>query len=158
MKMMLKDHLNHMEMALQEARIAGHKDEVPIGAIIVSEYGEVIANSHNEKEANNNPCGHAEILVIQKAAQKLKSWRLLNATLYVTLEPCPMCLSAMVQARIGKLVFGAYDKKGGAISLGYNLHNDSRLNHRFDVIGGVKHFECSQLLSNFFRAKRKRYI
>jgi tRNA(adenine34) deaminase len=158
MESTLKSHINYMDMALQEAKLASHEDEVPIGAVLVSEHGEILAMSHNEKEHHYNPCGHAEILVIERAAKEIKSWRLLGATLYVTLEPCPMCLSAMVHARIKNLVFGAYDRKGGALSLGYNLHNDTRLNHNFAVIGGVRHFECSKILSDFFRSKRKSYV
>lgn len=128
-----------------------------MGAIIVDSQGKVLSSSHNEKEAKNNPCGHAEILALQSAGKESSSWRLQGATLYVTLEPCPMCLMAMTHARINKVVFGTYDYKGGALSLGYNLHNDSRLNHKFKVIGGVKHLECSKILSDFFKEKRQFY-
>lgn len=147
----------HMHAALEMAERAYKIDEVPVGAILVNEFGETISIAHNEKENNYNPTGHAEILAIQKAALKLQSWRLTKCTLFVTLEPCPMCLAAMVQARIGRCVFGAYDKKGGAISLGYALHQDSRLNHQFSVTGGIQHWTCSQLLSRYFKEKRNEY-
>lgn len=154
---MATNYQYYMQMALQEAKEAAYLDEVPVGAVIVSDNNEVIAISKNDKEASYDPCGHAEIIAIREAAKKTKSWRLLNSTLYVTLEPCPMCLAAMVQARIGKVVFGAYDKKGGALSLGYYLNKDLRLNHQFSVVGGVMHYETSKLLSDFFKLKRSRH-
>lgn len=153
----LQNHLWYMDMALQEAEKAYKADEVPVGALILSEHGEILAQAHNEKENQFDPTGHAEIIALRKASQKLKSWRLLNATVYVTLEPCPMCLAAMVQARIARLVFGAYDPKGGALSLGQNLYKDTRLNHQFPVVGGVKHYQCSKILSDFFKLKRQFY-
>lgn len=147
----------HMQTALIQAQKAYSLDEVPVGAVLVDESGKVIAEAYNLKEKNCDPCGHAEIICIRQAAEKLKAWRLENCTLYVTLEPCPMCLGAMVHARIKRLVFGAYDAKGGAISLGYRLFQDERLNHRFEVMGGVEHYPCSQLLSQYFREKRANY-
>ena len=146
-----------VSLALEQADEAYRQNEVPVGAVLVDESGKILSKSFNIKETNHNPCGHAEILVIQQAARELSSWRLVGCTLYVTLEPCPMCLSACVQARIGRLVFGAYDKKGGALSLGYKLFKDSRLNHQFPVVGGVKHFDCSRILSRFFKEKRTFY-
>lgn len=154
----MNEDLHFMQEAYQEAQTAFAKDEVPVGCVIVSEYNEVIASTYNLKETENNPCGHAEILAIQMAAQNLGDWRLLGATVYVTLEPCPMCYSALIQARVKRVVFGAYDRKGGALSLGYNFHLDKRLNHTFSIVGGVNHFECSQLLSKFFRQKRDRHL
>lgn len=142
-----------MGQALVEAESAYHQDEVPVGCVIVSKHGEVLARTYNLKEQKNDPCAHAEILAIQKAGEKM-GWRLLDCSLIVTLEPCPMCLSAILQARVGSLYFGAYDRKGGALSLGYNFPQDARLNHTFPVMGGVKHFECSKILSSYFRAKR----
>ena len=142
-----------MKMALEEACKASAKDEVPVGAILVSPEGEVLAKAHNQKEIENDPLGHAEILVLREAAKKVENWRLEGCILYVTLEPCPMCLAAMIQARIKGLVFGAYDKKGGAISLNYNLYKDQRLNHNFFVLGGVKHLDCSNTLTLFFKEK-----
>ncbi|WP_127715392.1 nucleoside deaminase [Halobacteriovorax sp. HLS] len=153
-----KDYEWLMSKAIDEAYKAYGVDEVPIGALVVDENGNILSQSHNLKESVNDPCGHAEILAIREACEKKGSWRLNNCTIFVTLEPCPMCLSALVQSRIGRLVFGAYDSKGGAISLNYNLYKDKRLNHNFDVIGGVMHFETSQILSKFFREKRKSYI
>lgn len=153
----INSHQMYMSMAIDEAKEAAYLDEVPVGAVIISENNEIIARAKNNKESVNDPCGHAEIIALRQAAKKIKSWRLLNSTVYVTLEPCPMCLAAMVQARIGKVVFGAYDKKGGAISLGYKLFNDPRLNHRFKVIGGVMHYENSKIISDYFKSKRSRH-
>ena len=153
----LSDHLWYMSMALEQAELAYKAQEVPVGAILVSPTGEVLSKTHNLKEANHNPTAHAEILAIIEGAKKLHNWRLSDCTLYVTLEPCPMCLTALLQARIKQCVFGAYDVKGGALSLGYKLHQDKRLNHQFSVIGGVKHFEASKLLSQFFKERRTSY-
>jgi tRNA(adenine34) deaminase len=144
-----------MNMALEQAEKAYREDEVPIGALVVSAEGEVLSATHNQKEKVNDPCGHAELIAIRDAASKIDSWRLLDTTLYVTLEPCPMCIAAMVQSRISRLVFGAYDPKGGALSLGYDLYKDQRLNHNFSVMGGIEHFKCSKILSTFFKQKRK---
>lgn len=146
-----------MSVAMDEAYKAYSIDEVPIGAAIVDDSGNVLSQTHNEKENNHDPCGHAEILAIREACKKRGNWRLSGCTIFVTLEPCPMCLSALVQARIDKLVFAAYDPKGGAISLNYNLYKDKRLNHNFSVVGGVGHFEASKILSRFFREKRGSY-
>ncbi len=157
MPISISDQLWLMDEALKEADLAYRVGEVPIGAIIVDKKGTIISRAFNEKEAKKNPCGHAEIIAIKKAAAQINNWRLLETSVIVTLEPCPMCLAAMVQARIGALYFGAYDAKGGAISLNYNLHNDSRLNHQFSVVGGIRHFECSKLLSIFFKERRSNY-
>ena len=153
----LQDQLWLMDEALIEAEIAYHEYEVPIGAVVVDSAGVILSRAHNIKEKNHNPCGHAEILALIEAAKKSSNWRLLNCSIYVTLEPCPMCLSAMIQARIGTLYFGAYDPKGGSLSLNYNFYKDQKLNHSFSVVGGLRHFECSKLLSNFFREKRSNY-
>ena len=154
---LIQDQLWLMDEALIEARKAFRQDEVPIGAIVVDSAGVILARTHNIKEKNYNPCGHAEMLAITEAAKKINNWRLLNCSIYVTLEPCPMCLSAMIQSRIGTLFFGAYDLKGGALSLDYNFYKDQKLNHSFPVVGGLRHFECSKLLSSFFREKRASY-
>lgn len=146
-----------MKLALEEAEKGWKADEVPIGALVVSEIGEILARAHNDKEKKFNPFGHAEMIAMTEAAKKRGNWRLENCTLIVTLEPCPMCLAAMREARIGRVIFGAYDAKGGALSLNYNLHQDQRLNHRFEAVGGVHHFECSKILSDFFRTKRQEY-
>lgn len=146
-----------MGEALKEAEDAARRDEVPIGACLVDPQGKIIAKASNNKEQTNNPTGHAEILVIGQASQDKGDWRLNDLTLVVTLEPCLMCMGALWQARIGAVVFGAYDPKGGAISLGYNHHKDKRLNHNFPVTGGVRHYDCSNILSQFFRQKRSKY-
>ena len=145
----------HMETALLEAEAAYKLDEVPIGAVVVDQGGAIISKSHNIKESTHDPCGHAEILALQEAAKKTKNWRLKGCTLYVTLEPCAMCLSAALHARVDRIIFGAYDKKGGAISLGHDLFKDKRINHNCELYGGVLHYKCSNILSNFFREKRK---
>ncbi len=147
-----------MSVAIDLAHDAFKKDEVPVGAVITNKFGDVIARTYNTKEQTQNACHHAEILAITEASQKLNSWRLLDCNLFVTLEPCPMCLAALSQARIKNIYFGAYDPKGGSVSLGQNLHKDERLNHKINVFGGFKHLECSQLVSKFFRQKRKQYI
>lgn len=143
-----------MKLALEQAEKAYKIGEVPIGAVLVGKDGKIISSAFNLKETTKNPIGHAEILALQQVAPTQDSWRRLGCTLYVTLEPCTMCLGAMVHARIDRLVFGAYDKKAGALSLGYFFQNDSRLNHSFEVVGGVMHYECSKVLSQFFRERR----
>jgi len=153
----LQDDIYLINMAYEQAFLASNRDEVPVGAVIADESGKILACVHNNKEASNDPCGHAEIICLREAAKKIGNWRLQGCVLYVTLEPCPMCLAAMVQARIGRCVFGTYDSKGGAISLGYNLYKDPRLNHSFSICGGLQHYENSKLLSDFFRRKRNSY-
>lgn len=155
--MNFSDHYWNMELALEEAEKAYKAGEVPVGAVIVSKDGKVLAKEYNKKENNFNPCGHAEILAMIEAAKVIKNWRLIDCSLYVTLEPCPMCLMAIVHSRIRNLYFGAYDSKGGSISLNYNFHTDKRLNHSFSVIGGVLQYNCSKMLSQFFRERRKFY-
>jgi tRNA(adenine34) deaminase len=150
----VRDHQWFMKLAIEQADLAWKKGEVPVGALVVSKNGEILSSAHNLKESVNNPCGHAEILAIQEASQKIQDWRLINCTLYVTLEPCPMCLSAISHARLSEVVFGAYDSKGGALSLGYNFHKDTRLNHRFAMMGGIEHYACSKMLSDFFKSRR----
>ncbi len=153
----LTDHLWFMGLAVEQAELAYKSGEVPVGALVVSPEGTILSKQFNLKETTFNPSGHAEILALTEAGKKLQNWRLSDCTLYVTLEPCPMCLTAMVQARIKTCVFGTYDGKGGALSLGYRLHQDKRLNHQFQIYGGIKHFECSKLLSQFFRERRASY-
>lgn len=147
------EHIIFMRLALEEAEKAFSKEEVPVGAVIVLN-GEVIAKAHNLREMTNDPTAHAEILAIRAAAQKLGSWRLEGATLYVTKEPCPMCAGAMVNARLGRLVFGCADSKGGATGSLYNIPQDKRLNHQVEVQSGVLADECAGLLGKFFRKKR----
>jgi len=147
----------YMSLAIDEAERAFSIGEVPVGAVMVDSENRVLASTHNLKEVNNDPCGHAEILAIRDAAKKIGSWRLNNCRIYVTLEPCLMCMGALIQSRIGSLVFGAYDPKGGAISNGFNVHQNKLLNHRFSIVGGVEHYQCGKTLSNFFKQRRSFY-
>ena len=146
--------IEFMDEALRLAEEAALDDEVPVGAVIVRE-GRIIGRGRNQKEKKNSPISHAEIEAIQMAAQTLGDWRLTECTLYVTLEPCPMCLAACQQARIDVVVYGAHDPKGGALSLGYALHEDVRLNHRFKVNYQASE-ACGLVLKKFFSAKRSR--
>lgn len=150
----MQKHEYWMGLALQQARNAAENDEVPVGAVLVDKEGKELAQRYNQKEMLHNSIAHAEILCIQEASDKLQNWRLKDCTLYVTLEPCMMCLAALIQARIKLLVFGAYDKKGGSLSLGYPLYKDHRFNHQFAVMGGVRHYDCAKILSDFFKIKR----
>ena len=148
----METHSKHMLTALALARKAAQKDEVPVGAVIVWR-GAVIAKAYNLRETKKNPLVHAEILAIAEAARKLKRWRLSGCTLYVTLEPCPMCAGAIVNARIDTVIFGAYDPKGGAFGSLYNLA-EGRLNHSPSVTGGIMAEESSNLLKQYFKGKR----
>ncbi len=149
------EDITYMKMALIEARKAVEMAEVPIGAIVVLD-GEIIGRGFNQKESQNDPTAHAEILAIRDAARNISSWRLENSTLYVTLEPCPMCAGAMIQARVKRLVFGASDPKAGVTGTLYNLVEDKRFNHQLEVKGGVLAEECSSLLKQFFSELRIR--
>ncbi|MFK5927113.1 MAG: tRNA adenosine(34) deaminase TadA [Desulfuromusa sp.] len=143
-----------MRVALSEATIAEGLAEVPIGAVVVFD-GEIIGRGHNLRETSNDPTTHAEIMAIKQAAKKLNSWRLLDCTLYVTLEPCVMCMGATILARIPYLVFGCRDPKAGAVGSIYNFAEDERLNHQVQVREGVLQQECSSQLSHFFRQLRE---
>jgi tRNA(adenine34) deaminase len=147
-------HLLHMEMAIEEARIAASEDEVPVGAVIISAEHGVIARAHNQREQLKDPTAHAEMIAITQAAQALGSWRLENCVLYVTLEPCPMCAGAIVLARVPRVVFGACDRKAGAAGSVLDVLAEPRLNHRPAVEGGVLAAECAALLTDFFAARR----
>jgi tRNA(adenine34) deaminase len=154
-------HEFYMEQALREAETAGGEDEVPIGAIIVHDSplggrSRVIAAAHNQREQLHDPTAHAEMLAITQAAEALGNWRLENCTLYVTLEPCPMCAGAIVLARISRVVYGAADPKAGAATTLFRLLDDPRLNHRAEVVAGVLQDRCGRILSEFFARKRKR--
>jgi tRNA(adenine34) deaminase len=143
-----------MQMALAEAARAAEIGEVPVGAVLVAETGEVLAACHNMTIAGCDPTGHAEILALRCGAEKLKNYRLLNTTLYVTIEPCIMCMGALIHARVARVVFGAPDPRwGGAGSL-YDFAGDRRLNHLPEVIPGVCEAECRRLIQGFFRGKR----
>jgi tRNA(adenine34) deaminase len=142
-----------MILALREARAAGERGDVPIGAVVTLG-GHVVAAAGNEREASADPTAHAEILALRRAAEAAGSWRLSEATLYVTLEPCPMCAGALVAARLGRLVFAAPDPKAGACGSLYNLCCDPRLNHELPVTPGVRAAEASDLLSDWFASRR----
>jgi tRNA(adenine34) deaminase len=143
-----------MRQALLEAQQAARHDEVPVGAVLVARDGTVLARAHNQTIALCDPTAHAEILSLRAASQAVGNYRLLNTTLYVTIEPCIMCMGALLQARVAGILFGAKDPKwGGAGSL-YNLAADTSLNHTIDVQGGLLENECRELIQDFFRAKR----
>jgi tRNA(adenine34) deaminase len=148
-------HEDWMRLALEQAQKAMASDEVPIGALIVHN-GQIIGVGYNQKEQDQDPTAHAEILAIRRAAEKTGHWRLADAILYVTLEPCPMCAGAIIQSRIKHLVYGASDPKGGAIESVINLLNVNYWNHKVEVTAGVLEEECSALLKNFFHDKRAR--
>ncbi len=148
------EDLFFQQLALQEAQQAALEGEVPVGAIIVH-HDQVIASAHNQRETLRDPTAHAEMIAITQAAESLGAWRLEDCTLYVTLEPCPMCAGAIVQSRIPRVVYGASDPKAGAAESLYRILTDQRLNHRCDVIAGALAEECGQLLSEFFRSRRK---
>jgi tRNA(adenine34) deaminase len=143
-----------MAEALARAEAALHAGEVPIGAVLVID-GRVMAADHNRREQLHDATAHAEILVLREAGRALGGWRLPGSTLYVTLEPCPMCAGAMVQARVERLVYGAEDPKGGAAGTLYNIVQDGRLNHRLEITAGVLERQCAALLQRFFRARRE---
>ena len=149
-----KMDLHLMKLALKQAEISESIGEVPIGAIVVDGKGRIIAKSTNLREKLKSTLGHAELVAVHRACKKLDSWRLVDCTLYVTLEPCFMCAGALVQSRIKRVVYGAMDPKGGALHSLHTMGNDKRLNHSFDVTGGVCAEESSVMLKNFFRKKR----
>ncbi|MBQ0138471.1 MAG: tRNA adenosine(34) deaminase TadA [Kurthia sp.] len=145
----------YMELAIEEANKAGSIGEVPIGAIIVHD-DQIISSAHNLRETSKNAVTHAELMAIQQACEKLDNWRLENTTIYVTLEPCPMCAGAILQSRIPRVVYGARDAKAGCVHSLYTLLNDARFNHECDVTEGVLAEQCGQLLTDFFRELRAR--
>lgn len=147
-------HKDYMTLALKEAKKAGQMNEVPVGAVLVAKSGEILSSSHNQVILKNDATAHAEILVLKHASNKINNYRLIDTTLYVTLEPCLMCMGAIIHARISSLVFGAKDSKWGAAGSLYNLAQDNRLNHQVEVIGGICEMECIALLQNFFQQKR----
>ena len=150
----LGSHETYMREALAEAEKAALQGEVPVGAILVGPSGEVIAQDHNRPIGLNDPTAHAEILVLRQAGSQLGNYRLPDHVLFVTLEPCVMCVGAMVQARLSRLIYGAPDLKAGAIESVYQIGSDGQLNHRLQVTGGVLAEECRALLQAFFKAKR----
>ena len=150
--MTLKNDEYFMARAIAQAKKALAYDEVPVGAVVVRE-GKIIARAHNLRETKKMPTAHAELLAMEKAAKKLGGWRLIGCTLYVTLEPCPMCAGTAVNARIPRIVFGAYDQKAGAMGSVYTLQ-EGKLNHTPEVLGGILAQECAELLSGYFKQKR----
>ena len=150
----LLPHEQYMRLAIAEAQAALEADEVPVGAIIVH-HDRVIAAAHNQREMLHDPTAHAEMIAITQAAEAVGDWRLEDCTLYVTLEPCPMCAGAIVQARLPVLVFGAFDPKAGACGSLYSLVTDPRLNHRVQVVSGILESECATILQDFFARKRR---
>ena len=143
-----------MKEAIKEAKKAELIDEVPVGCVIVKD-GKIISRGHNIRETKQNPIGHAEIVAITKASKKLKSWRLDGCDIYITLEPCIMCSGAIIQSRIRHIYFGAFDPKGGALGSSINVLKADNINHHPEVISGVLKEECSSLLTNYFKNKRK---
>jgi tRNA(adenine34) deaminase len=143
-----------MRLALEAAREGLAAGEVPVGAVLVDEAGEVLARAFNRPIGLNDPTAHAEVLALREGARLRGNYRLLGVSLYVTMEPCIMCLGAMIQARLRRLVFGAPDPKGGACVSLYRLPEDARLNHRLEVAGGVREAECRALVQEFFRGRR----
>ena len=143
-----------MKIAIKEALKAAQKQEVPIGAVLVSENDESLATAHNRVITCKDPTAHAEILALRRAAEQLGNYRLLNTTLYVTVEPCPMCMGAVIHARVAKVIFGTRDPKWGAAGTLYNFAADQRFNHQPKIIGGICKNECKQLMQDFFRKKR----
>ena len=141
-----------MAAAIAEAKLA--QVDVPVGAVLVSGSGEVVASAHNQKELTGDPSGHAEILALRKAAEAEGNWRLEDLTMVVTLEPCVMCAGAIVAARIKEVVFGAFDEKVGAAGSAYDIVRDSRLGGNVGVVGGVLETECQELLKDFFQSRR----
>ena len=148
----LSDH-ECMGLAIEQARLAGDQGEVPIGAVVVID-GRVVSRRHNERERTQDPTAHAELLAVRDAAAAIGSWRLENATVFVTLEPCAMCAGAMVNARVGRVVFGARSLDNGACGSLYQLGSDPRLNHEFETVVDVRADECGQLLSTYFAGLR----
>jgi tRNA(adenine34) deaminase len=145
--------LEFMQMALEQARLAPARGEVPIGAVLVLD-GQVLAQVHNFREMWQDPTAHAEVVAIREAATRLGTWRLTDTALYVTVEPCSMCAGAIIQSRISRLVFGARDPKAGACGSVFNLPDERRLNHRVQVVGGVMEQESQELMQTFFRNLR----
>lgn len=143
-----------MAQALAEAGLASAHGDVPIGAVVLDGSGAVIARAHNERELTGDPSAHAEVLALRRAAASVRSWRLDDCTLVVTLEPCTMCAGALVLARVKRLVFGAYDPKAGAVASLWDVVRDPRLNHRVEVVGGISADACAEVIQSFFESQR----
>ncbi|WP_261554068.1 tRNA adenosine(34) deaminase TadA [Frankia tisae] len=150
-----RDHGAAMGLALAQARLAPAHGDVPVGAVVVASDGTVLGEGRNTRERDGDPTAHAEVIALRAAAARLGSWRLAGATLVVTLEPCTMCAGALVLARVDRLVYGAVDDKAGAVGSLWDVVRDRRLNHRPEVIPGVRATECAALLADFFAARRR---
>ena len=149
-----KTHEYYMQFAIKQAKLAEKIGEVPVGAVLVQD-NQLIASAHNQPISNNDPTAHAEIQLLRKAGKKLNNYRLPNTTLYVTLEPCTMCLGAMIHARISKVVFGAFDEKTGVCGSCDDLSSSNCFNHSIKISGGILANDCKELLQQFFKRKRK---
>ena len=143
-----------MREALEQAKLSGERGDIPIGAVIVTDQGDVIARAGNSREQLNDPTAHAEILALREAGTRLNDWRILNATMYVTLEPCPMCAGAITMSRIPRLVIGAWNEEYGAVGSRWDLVRDQRMNHQVEVFPGILEEESAQLVKDFLRDKR----
>ena len=156
-KTLLEKDESFMRLALKEARKAGENGEVPVGAVIVDKHGEILAAAGNNSISDCDPTGHAEIVAMRNAGDKAGNYRLLNTTLYVTIEPCVMCAGALVHARVNRLVYGAPDPKAGGVVSCYQVGGDGLLNHQLEVEAGVLAHECAELLTSFFKKKRDQF-
>lgn len=154
MRREISEDIYFMRLALEEASLAFAQGEVPVGVVLVKD-GNVIAKAHNQRETSKDPTGHAEILALRYGLNESDSWRLTDATLYVTKEPCIMCAGAMINARLSRLVYGCRDEKGGAVDSLYRLLSDKRLNHQVEVVSGILEEECTEILQRFFKSRRK---
>jgi tRNA(adenine34) deaminase len=149
----VKKDIHFMKIALEEAQRAFDKGEIPVGAVLVKD-DTVIAKAHNNRETSKDPTAHAEIIVLRAGVNEYTSWRLTDAMLYVTKEPCIMCAGAMLNARLGRLVYGCRDEKGGAVDSLYTVLSDKRLNHEVEVTSGILEDECAEILQRFFKPRR----
>jgi tRNA(adenine34) deaminase len=149
-----KNDRDWMQLALEQAQLAAEQGEVPVGAVLVDENNQLLASGHNQPISSHDPTAHAEIVTLRRAAENLNNYRLINSTLYVTLEPCVMCVGAMIHARVKRLVYGAVEYKTGAIESACQLLQTTRFNHSIDVSSGVLQQECAAILSDFFAQRR----
>ena len=150
----MDNYVKYMLEALKEAELAKLEDEVPIGCVIVKD-NQIIARAHNQRETNNDPLGHAETLAIKKASEVLNDWQLVDCDLYVTVEPCIMCGGAIIQSRIRKVIYGAPDLKGGAFGSSINILDAQNINHRPEIVKGILEEECTKIIKDYFKSKRK---
>ena len=151
----MMNHERYMQLAIQQARKAEEKNEVPVGAVIIDSADAILASAHNQTITKSDPTAHAEILALRKASAILRNYRLLSTTLYVTVEPCVMCMGAIFHARIERVVFGAPDPKWGAAGSLYDFSKDTRFNHHPQMVGGICADECRSMMQDFFRSRRK---